>query len=114
MMLVASSVGNVTSTNLNSEGLEFFNQSNSLHAQIFLNSYLKAKDIDCSISLALATILMHRSLTWSNAVMPSGLVASFISSKDIPINDSLYQGIILDYSIKYEILDESLSKLTKT
>ena len=50
MMLVASSHGNVSCTNLNPDGIEFFSQSSSLHAEIFLNSYLEAHDIDCTIS----------------------------------------------------------------
>ena len=114
MLLVVSSIGNVTSTNLNTDRLEFFSQSSSLHAQIYLNNYFEAWNIDCSISSALVTILMHGIFTWSNAVTPSGLASSVISSKDILTNDSLYQGIILDYSIKHEISDELLSKLTKT
>ena len=114
MLLVASSFGTVTCTHLNPDGLEFFSQSSSLHSQIFLNSYLEARDIDCSISSALATILMHGSFTWANAVTPSGLASSVISSKDIMNNDTLYEGIVLDYSIKHEITNESLSKLTKT
>jgi len=114
MMLVASSIGNVQCTNLNPTGLDFFNQSSSLHAQIFLNSYLEARDIDCTISPALTTILMHGSFTWSNAVTPSGLASSVISSKDIMNNDTLYEGIVLDYTTKHEISGESLSKLTKT
>ncbi len=114
MLLVASSFGTVTCTHLNPDGLEFFSQSSSLHSQIYLNSYLEARDIDCSISSALATILMHGSFTWANAVTPSGLASSVILSKDIMNNDTLYEGIVLDYSIKHEINDESLSKLTKT
>lgn len=114
MLLVASSQGNVTCTDLNQDGLEFFNQSSTLHAQIYLNSYLEARDIDCAISSALATILMHGSFTWSNAVTPSGLSASVISSKDVLNNDTLYEGIVLDYSIKHDISDDSLKKLTKT
>ena len=36
---------------------------------------------------------------------PSGLSASVISTKDIISNNSLYEGIVLDYSIKYKITD---------
>ena len=114
MMLIASSRGDVVNTNLNDEALDFFSQSSSLLAQIFLNSYLEAKDIVCSISTALTTILMHGSFLWSNAVNPSGLSASVISTKDVINNDSLYDGIVLDYTIKHEITDGSLHKLMKT
>ena len=113
-MLIASSKGDVISTDLNEEALDFFSQSSSLLAQIFLNSFLEARDIDCTILTALATILMHGSMLWSNAVTPSGLSASVISTKDILNNDSIYEGIVLDYSIKHEITDDSLHKLTKT
>ena len=44
---------------------------------------------------------------------PSGLASSMISSNDIISNDMLYEGIVLDYSIKHYILDDSLDKLTK-
>ena len=99
----------VTSTTLNTDRLEFCR----LHAKEFLNGHIEARDIDYSISLAPSTILMHRSSTWSNAVTLWGLAALVISLKDILNNNSLYKGIILDYSIKYKISDESLSKLTK-
>ena len=114
MILVASSKGDVVGTDVSEEGREFFKQSSSLLAQIFLNSYLEARDIECTITSAQATILLHGSFLWSNAVTPSGLSASIISTKDIMGNDTLYEGIVLDYSTKYEINEESLSKLTKT
>ena len=114
MILTASSSGNVTAQEINEEAREFFNQSSTLNAQIYLNSFLEAREIECTISSALATVLMHGSLTWSNEVTPSGLASSVISSRDIIHNDTLYEGIVLDYSIKHEISGESLKKLTKT
>ena len=39
MILVASYKGDVIGSELNEEGTEFFKQSSSLLAQIFLNSY---------------------------------------------------------------------------
>ena len=84
-----------------------------MNAQIYLNSYLEAREIECTISSALATVLMHGSLTWSNEMTPSGLAASVISLRDIINNCTLYEGIVLDYSIKYEISNDSLKKLTK-
>ena len=114
MMLVASSRGNVIPTTLNDDAIEFFSQSTSLLAQIHLNSYLESKDIECTVSTALATILMHGSFLWVNSVNPSGLSASVISSKDVINNDTLYDGIVLDYTTKHEISDDSLNKLTKT
>lgn len=114
MLLVASSLGNVVAQDINEEGKEFFSQTSTLNAQIFLNSYLEAREVECTISSALATVLMHGSFTWSNEVTPSGLSASVISSRDIINNDTLYEGIVLDFSIKHEISNESLKKLTKT
>ena len=49
-----------------------------------------------------------------NAVTPSELVGSIISTKDVINNDTLYECIVLDYSIKHDISDKSLNKLTKT
>ena len=114
MLLVASSVGNVVAQEIKTEGREFFNQSSTLNAQIYLNSFLEAWEIECTISSALATVLMHGSLTWSNEITPSGLASSVISSRDIINIDTLYKGIVLDYSIKHEISNKSLKKLTKT
>ena len=113
MILVVSSRRDVVSSDINENGLEFFKQSTSLLAQIYLNSYLESKDIECSVSLALVIILMHGSFLWSNAVTPSGLSASVITTKDIIANNSLHNGIVLDYSMKHKITDESLTKLTK-
>ena len=42
MLLVASSVGNVVAQEIKTEGREFFNQSSTLNAQIYLNSFLEA------------------------------------------------------------------------
>ena len=114
MILVASSRGDVTATKMNNDGIEFFQQSSSLLAKIFLNSYLESRDIECTISSAQATILMHGSFLWTNTITPSGLAASVITTKDIIGNDTLYKGIVLDYSIKHEINKELLGKLTKT
>ena len=45
---------------------------------------------------------------------PSGLAASVIVSKDVIFNESLHEGILLDFSTKHEINKASLTKLTKT
>ena len=55
-----------------------------------------------------------RELLWSNAITPSDFSASVISTKDIISNDTIHDRIILDYSTKHEITEESLTKLTKT
>ena len=46
---------------------------------------------------------MHGSFLWSNSTTPSGLTASVIKTKETISNDTLYEGIGLDYSIKHEI-----------
>ena len=51
---------------------------------------------------------------WLNPLTPSGFATSIISSKDIIFNDSLHEGIMLDFSTKHEITKASLTKLTKT
>ena len=45
---------------------------------------------------------------------PSGYASSVISLKDIIFNDSLHEGIMVDFSTKHEITKSSLTKLTKT
>ena len=51
---------------------------------------------------------------WSNAITPSELAALIILTKDIIGNNTLYEGIVLDYLTKHEINEDLLSKLTKT
>jgi hypothetical protein len=114
MLLVASSHGEVVPTELNEQAMEFFNQSSVLNAQIFLNSHLEALKIDCSISSALTTSLMHGSFLWSSSLTPSGLASLVITSSDIIGTDTLQEGIVLDYSTKHEMSNNSLNKLTKT
>ena len=94
--------------------MEFFSQSSVLNAQIYLNSHLESLKIECSVSSALTTSLMHGSLLWASSLTPSGLASSVISSLDIIRNDILQEGIILDYSTKHEMSSKSLEKLTKT
>ena len=106
ILFVASSIGNVVAQEINKDRREIFNQSSTLNAQIvFLNSYLEAREMECTISSALAMVLMHRNFTWSNKVTPSGLSASIISSRDIINNETLWKRIVLDYSIIHEILN---------
>ena len=77
MVLVVSSIGNVKCTNLNVDGLEFFSQSSSLNKNFF-NSYLEARDIDCTIPSALDTILIQGSFPKTNVLMPLWLSVSVI------------------------------------
>ena len=114
MLLIASSQGEVIPSTLRDEAMSFFTQSSVLNSQIYLNSILEAEQIECSVSPALTTSLMHGSFLWSNSLSPSGLASSVISSSDIMKNDTLHDGIILDYSTKHEISSSSLEKLTKT
>ena len=114
MLLNASSQGAVMPLELNSVAMEFFSQSSVLNAQIFLNSHLEALKIECSVSTALTNSLMHGSFLWANSLTPSGLASSVITSSDIIRQDTLQEGIVLDYSTKYEMSSQSLQKLTKT
>jgi hypothetical protein len=114
MLLLASSQGEAIPSELGKEATEFFSQSTVLNAQIYLNSHLEALKIECSVSSALATSLMHGSLLWVNSLTPSGLASSVISSLDIIRADVPQEGIVLDYSTKFEISSKSLDKLTKT
>lgn len=114
MLLIASSQGEVIPTTLRDEAMSFFSQSSVLNAQIYLNSILESEQIECFVSSALTTSLMHGSLLWLNALTPSGLASSVICSSDIMKNDTLHEGIVLDYSIKHEMSSSSLEKLTKS
>ena len=114
MLLIASSQGEVIPTTLRDEAMSFFSQSSVLNAQIYLNSILESEQIECFVSSALTTSLMHGSFLWLNALTPSGLASSVICSSDIMKNDILHEGIILDYSIKHEMSSSSLEKLTKS
>ena len=114
MLLVASSQGEVVPSELPQEAMTLFTQSSVLHAQIFLNSILETERINCAITPAMATSLMHGSFLWASSLTPSGLAASVISSIDVFTSDTLHEGIVLDYSTKHEISSASLRKLTKT
>ena len=114
MLLIAASKGNVIPSELSDEAMAFFALSNFSKAQQFLESHLESKGIECSIPTALANLWLQGCFLWLNPLTPSGLAASVIASKDIIFNDSLHEGILLDFSTKHEINKASLSKLTKT
>ena len=114
MILVASSVNKATIVELNLQTAEFFKSQNILHANIMLNSHLEMEQIDCSISNAMTTSLLYGSFLWVNSVTPSDLACSVITTEDFMKNDMLYDGLVLDYSTKFEMSAASLKKLTKT
>ena len=115
LLLIASSVQQEgIPVELNDQAMEFFNQSSVLNAQIFLNSHLDSLQIECTISSALTSLLMHGTFLWTNSLTPSGLALSVIMSNDILRNNLLQEGIVLDYSTKHEMSNQSLAKLTKT
>ncbi len=112
-MLIASSRGNVIPTTLNDEALSFFKTTNFSKAQQLLENYLEAREIECSIPTAVANLWLQGCFLWLNPLTPSGFASSVISSKDIIFNDSLDEGILLDFSTKHEISKTALTKLTK-
>ena len=114
MFFVASSRGNVVPTTLNDEANLFFKSSNFSKAQQYLEHYLEAKGIECAIPTAVANLWLQGCFLWLNPLTPSGFATSVISSKDVIFNDSLHEGIMLDFSTKHEISKASLTKLTKT
>ena len=114
MMLVASSRGTVVPSELEEEAMNFFKLSSVSRAQQFLESYLETKSIKCTIQTAVANLLLQGCFIWSNPLTPSGLAGSVIASKDVIFNNSIHEGILLDFSTKHEISKASLSKLTKT
>ena len=114
MLLIALSQGNVIPTQLNDQAMSFFGLSNFSKAQQYLESILESKGIERSILTAVANLWLQGCLLWLNPLTPSGLVSSVISSNDIIFNDSLHEGILLNFSTKHEILNASLTKLIKT
>jgi hypothetical protein len=113
MILVASSLGDVTAMELNEKALAFFKCTNNLNANIMLNSLLETAGIDCSISTAMTQALMCGCFLWKNSLTPSGFAASVITSQDNIRNDTLHDGMVLDLSTKFEMTAASLDKLTK-
>ena len=114
MLLVASSVSEVTEVDYNAEAKEFFKSSTSLNAQVMINSILEAENIDCSVSPAVAATLAYGSFLWKNAFSPSGFASSVLTSEGIMRGDTLQEGMVLDYATKFDMTAASLSKLTKT
>ena len=114
MLLIASSQGEALPSDLNNDALDFFSQANVLNAQIYLNSLFDSKQIECAVSPALTTSLMHGSFLWASTLTPSGLASSVLSSLDVIRADTLQEGIILDYSTRHEMSSKSLEKLTRT
>ena len=67
ILFMVSSLGEAVPAELNPEAMDFFSQSNTLNAQVLLNSQLQVEQIDCLISSAMATSLLHGSFLWVNA-----------------------------------------------
>ena len=114
MILVATSTGEATNVNYEQEAADFFKATNILHAQVLLNSELESAKIDCTISPAMTTMLTHGGFLWSGPLTPSGFAASTIISEGVIRTDTLYEGMVLDYSTKHDMSATSLEKLTKT
>ena len=114
MLLTAASVNDVIVSELEPSTMEFFGSSSPLNAQIILNSLLETGRIECSISPAMANCLMHGNFTWIDPLTPSGFASSVITTENIIRKNLIYEGMVLDYSTKYEMSEKNLSKLTKT
>ena len=50
MILVASSIGEITEVDYKSEAVEFFKCSNNINAKVMLNIQFEIKVIECSVS----------------------------------------------------------------
>ena len=115
MILVASSVTEVTCLDYDADGVEFFKSSSCVNAQVMLNSLLESENIECSVSSAMTATLQYGSFLWKDPLSPSGFSACVLSSEDsIFRSDTLHDGMILDYATKFEMSEASISKLTKT
>jgi hypothetical protein len=93
MILVASSVNEVTIQEYDAEGAAFFKCSNNLNAQVMLNSLLETAGVECSVSSAMTATLLFGSFLWKNSMSPSGFAGSVISSEGIFRKDTLYDGM---------------------
>ena len=114
MILIAASTSDVTEVEYNADAVEFFKCSTPLHAQVMLNSVMEAEGIECSVSIAMATTLLYGSFLWRNPISPAGLAASVLTSEGLLRNDTLQEGMVLDFATKFEMSEVSLAKLTKT
>ena len=79
-----------------------------------LNIQLEIEGIKCSVSSAVTETLLYSRFLWKNTLSPSGLAASVISSENIFPTDTLHEGMVLDYSTKFDMSAASLGKITKT
>ena len=61
MILVASSVGDITEVDYNSEAVGFFKFSNKINAQVMLNSQFEIEGIEFSFSSAVTSTLLYGS-----------------------------------------------------
>ena len=114
MILVASSTGEITDPEYSADAAEFFKVSNTLHAQVMLNSLFETEGLDVSVSSAVATSFLYGSFLWRNALSPSGFAASVLTSEGVFRTDTLHEGMVLDYSTKFDMSQSSLNKLTKS
>ena len=114
MLLVATSTGEATNVDYEQAATEFFKTTNVLNAQVLLNSEMEAAKLDCTIPPAMATALTHGGFLWTNPLTPSGFAASTIISEGVLRTDTLYEGMVLDYSTKHDMSATSLAKLTRT
>ena len=62
----------------------------------------------------MTTSLWYGSLLWTNSVTPSGLACCVIPSEYCLRGDTLHDGLVLDYSTRFEINEKALEKLTST
>ena len=113
MILIASSKENFIAQKLNEEAGSFFKLQFFSKVQQFLESYLEAKNIKYAIPTVVANLSHQGSLLWVKLVYQSGLSGSVISTKDTIFCGSLHQGILLDFSMKHEIIKKLANKVNK-
>ena len=114
MILVASSVGEVTELDYSAEATEFFKCLSALHAQVLLNSQFEAEGVEISVSSAVVSSLMFGNFLWKDSLSPSGFASSVLTSEGIVRVNTLHEGMVLDLSTRFDISSKSMDKLTKT
>ena len=64
MILVASSVGEITEVDYKAKAVKLFKCSNNINAQVMLNIQFEIEGIECSVSSAVTATLLYGIFLW--------------------------------------------------
>ena len=114
MLLIAYGEGQVIPETLNSEAMIFFPLPHVKTAHIHLNSLLESEKVRCWVSSAISNHLCISSFRWVNMICPSGFASSILITKLYLRIDVLNEAMVFDVSIRFDMSDEYVTKLTET